>query len=134
MAKISAQGSTFSMFDGTSAQLDVENLISFDGIAATTTEIDATTLASAAMEFRPGLRDYGSFSFDVFTDVSLPGQANLLAASAAGDVRECVLTLPDGQTATFDAFVNTDPGATGSVNALVTSTASVRITGAVVWA
>lgn len=136
MAKISAQDTTFSMSDGaaTPAQVVIENITSYDGIAATTTELDATTLDSSAMEYRPGLRDFGSFSFDLFPDPSLPGQTNLRGASAAREIRECVLTLPDGQTATFDAFVNQDPGATGSVNGMITSSASVRITGAVVWA
>lgn len=137
MAKISAQGSTFSIADaasGTPAQVVVENITSFDGINATTTELDATTLASAAMEYRPGLRDFGSFTFDLFPDPSLPGQANLIAASAAREVRSCVLTLPTGQTATFDAFVNSEPGASGGVNAMVSSSAGVRITGVVTWA
>jgi hypothetical protein len=136
MAKISAQDTTFSMSSGgeTPTQVEVENITSYDGLSATTSELDATTLASEAMEYRPGLRDYGSFSFDLFPDPSLPGQTNLLEASAAREVRECVLTLPDGQTATFSAFVNGEPGATGAVNAMVTSSASVRITGPVVWA
>lgn len=136
MAKISAQDTTFSMSDGaaTPAQVVIENITSYDGLAATTSELDATTLASTAMEYRPGLRDYGSFSFDLFPDPSLPGQSNLLGASAAREIRECVLTLPDGQTATFDAFVNQDPGASGGVNAMVSTSASVRITGPVTWA
>lgn len=110
---------------------NVLNFKAFDGQAA---ELDATNLQSDAKEYLLGLQDYGHFTFDVHKDYSDAGQLALDAAKNASSTKSFRLTLPNGKTATFNAFVKNSP-LDGSVDALIKSTGvTLRITGAVTMA
>lgn len=132
---ILAQGVTMSIDDGASTAVAIAGIISITGIGSgSATEIDVTTLASTAKEFRQGLRDFGSISVELIRNQDDAGQVEMFDAMAAQAVREFVITLPTStaNVGTFDGFVqsiSTDINADG----VVTGTATVRITGDVAW-
>lgn len=107
----------------------VENLVSFKGFDGQASELDVTDLDSTAKEFRLGLQDWGTFSFDVNKDFTDPGQVALDTAKRTGTLKTFKLTLPNNKTKTFDAFVKNTP-LEGGVDAVLKATGvSLRITG-----
>jgi hypothetical protein len=98
------------------------------------TEIDITTLASTAKEFRQGLQDFGSITVTLIRSLDDAGQAALLTAHAAQASQTCIIVLPSGtlKTATFTAFVDM---ITSDIDkdGVVTGEAVLRISGPVVW-
>lgn len=132
MAVIDAQGATLTFEDGSSTPVTVGGIVSFDGFDGEASDIDITTLASTAKEFRQGLQDFGNFSMDLMRDPQDPGQIELDLAKAAQATREVVLTLPSGDIATFNAYVKSLT-ASGGVDGVVTGKCAMKITGSVVW-
>lgn len=132
MAVLDAQGATFTFDNAGGTPVAVGGIVSFSGFDGEATEIDITTLASTAKEFRQGLQDFGSFTIELRRDPSDAGQVEMLSAKALQATRECILTLPSGDIATFDAFVKS-LSTEGGVDDVVNGTASLRVTGAVVW-
>ncbi len=98
------------------------------------TEIDVTTLASTAKEFRQGLQDFGSITVSLIRSNDDVGQAALLTAHAAQANATTVIVLPSGtlKTATFTAFVDSISSDIDK-DGVVTGDAVLRITGPVVW-
>ncbi len=97
-------------------------------------EIDVTTLASTAKEFKIGLKDNGSFTIDLIRNGDDVGQIELLVELAAQLAKTMVITLPSStlNVATFSAFctsLTSDVQADG----VVTGKADMRITGDIVW-
>lgn len=133
MAAIQSNGTTFTFNDGTIAQT-VGGLKSYSGFDGSSEEIDTTTLASTAKEFQVGLEDFGNLSLEINVDHSDVGQEAMRAAKTAGATRQCVLTLSDATTATFNAFVVSFNQSTGGSSDVDTATVNLRITGAVTWA
>lgn len=131
---ISAQGSKLSIESATpGTYTQIKELKSFSGFDGKAGEIDVTTLDSEAKEFKKGLRDNGNFGFDlnrVYTDA---GQILLDAAQADPDPAKFKLELPNGKTAMFDALVLSF-NLTGQVDGILSSSASLRISGSVTWA
>jgi hypothetical protein len=111
----------------------IKELKTFSGFDGQASEIDVTNLDSAAKEFRLGLVDEGGFSFEMNQVNSDVGQSALRTSREAGTMKTYVLTLPNGETATFDAFAKAVPTA-GGVDGVVTSSVALRISGSVVWA
>jgi len=111
---------------------------SFNGPGGQASDIDVTTLQSTAKEFRRGLQDEGEISFDVNLDPSDVGQIFCRTARAENVApfgkRSFELVLPDATTTTleFEAFVK-GFSISGGVDAAVTASISLRITGPVVW-
>lgn len=135
MAKILAQGTTFQFTDSqsTPALQVVGEIIDYSGFDGEASEQDETTLASTAKEFGLGLQDHGGFTINLFYDRDDLGQAAMHAARASRLSKQCVLTLSDGKTATFDALVKSFP-INGAQDEKVKSTVTLRVTGDVVWA
>lgn len=131
MAVLDAQGTTVTFNDGTTAQT-VGGVVSFSFGDGQASDIDITTLASTAMEYRQGLQDFGDCTLELMRDPSDVGQAAMETAKSAGATREVVITLPDGAVATFDAYVKSI-STSGGVNAVATGTATLKVTGSVVW-
>lgn len=127
MAVINAQGATF-----TFNSVTVGGIVSFSGFDGAAADIDVTTLASTAKEFRQGLSDEGGFTIELMRDPSDLGQIEFLTARAAQSVETCVLTLPSGDVATFDAYVKS-VSSNGGVDGVVTGSAALKVTGPVVW-
>lgn len=115
----------------------IGGLKSFSGFDGQANEIDTTDLDSTAEEIILGIARYGSFTielnkkFDDTTAAEDPGQLALSAAFTANSRRNFRLTLPNGKTRTFDAYVRANP-LSGGVDAVPTSSVPLRITGPVV--
>lgn len=106
----------------------------FDGQAG---EIDVTTLCSTAKEFRAGLQDFGSFSFDMNLVPDDPGQVILDQAKASGTPLWFRLKVPDGEGGyqgayVFKAFVR-QKSISGGVDQAFSSSVTLRITGEPVY-
>jgi hypothetical protein len=102
----------------------------FDGKVA---KLDATNLSSTAKEYIAGLLDPGQFTFDVDVDMADPGQTALRNFLYSASVVSFKLTLPNGHTATFSAFVESFPW-DGGVDKLLTANVNLMITGPVTYA
>lgn len=132
---ILAQGVTMSIDDSGSSPVTINGIVSISGIGSgTATEIDVTTLASTAKEFKQGLRDFGSISIELIRNQDDLGQLEMFNAMGLQATRTFIVTLPTStaNVGTFEGFVqslSTDINADG----VVTGTAVVRITGAVAW-
>lgn len=113
---------------------EIANLKTFKGFDGQANEIDKTNLSSKAKEYMLGLQDFGHFTFDVDKDFNDPGQLACSAAKRAGSLKSFKLTLPNGTTATFDAYVKNDPLDGGVDQLLATTGVSLRISGDVTFA
>lgn len=132
---ISAQGSKFEINTAAAGADDpvwtrVKNIKSFTGFDGTSTEIDKTDLDSDGKEVELGLPDWGNFSLDANINYDDPGQSAMQDAYLARSAKQYRLTLPNGMAKQFDAFVKSFPLA-GGVDALMTGTIALRITGTV---
>lgn len=132
---ILCQGTTFSIDDDAGSPVTVAGIKSITGLGSgQASEIDVTTLASTAKEFRMGLQDFGSVQLDMVRNFDDAGQAEMLDAMDQQEQRTCIFTLPTAtlNVCTFEGFVTqmtTDVSADG----VVTGTATIRITGEPVW-
>lgn len=111
----------------------ISNIRSFSGFDGSASEIDVTNLSSVAKEFRLGLIDPGQFTLEIDQNNADAGQIAMRAAQVASALKQFKLTLPNGTTATFNAYVKKF-GSQGGVDAVVRSSVDMRITGAIVWA
>lgn len=99
--------------------------------SGTANEIDVTTFCSDAKEFRLGLDDPGQFTFSghwVQTDAA---HAVLRAAAIDKQSRLFIVTFPDTSTFSALGFVS-QRSFSAAVDGVVTSSFTVRLTGAVV--
>lgn len=127
MTAINAQGAIVSFHATT-----VGGVTSFSGPSGSAADIDVTTLASTAKEFRQGLKDLGEISFNLIRDPANAGQLAMQTALDGQLVREVIITLISGDILTFSAYVKgitTEAAADG----VVTGVATLRITGDAVW-
>ena len=132
---ILAQGTTVSVDDNVSSPVTINGVMGIGGIGSgSATEIDVTTLASTAKEFRQGLQDFGSVTLELIRDLDDAGQAELLAIQASQSTRTFIITLPTStlNVATFEGFVTSISSEVGADD-VVKGTCNVRITGAIVW-
>lgn len=113
----------------------IGNVRSFSNDGGSVTTLDKTNFASTAKEFAPGLVDYGSVSFEVQVEMGDAGQLAADAARLAAATKTFKIILPAGSTptASFDAFV-TKFSRSGSVDAVVSGSIDLKITGPVTWA
>lgn len=113
---------------------EISNLKTYSGFDGEAAEIDVTNLASTAKEFRTGLQDFGSFSFDWDIDLADAGQSAVRAAQASGSVKNFKLTLPNESTASFTGLVKNATNMSGGVDQIVGGSVAVKITGVVTFA
>lgn len=132
MAVLDAQGATLSIDDAGGTPVLIECISSFSGFDGQASDIDVTCLTSTAKEWRQGLQDFGQFTVEVMRDPNNAGQAEMDSAKAAQSTRTFILTLASGDVATFDGYVKSFTTA-GGVDAVLTGTATIKITGLVVW-
>ncbi|MBG1252200.1 phage tail tube protein [Burkholderia pseudomallei] len=111
----------------------IGNFKTIKGFDGKTAKLDATNLASTAKEYRAGLQDPGSFTFDVDVDNNDAGQLALQQYKANATIANFKLTLPNGHTATFQGFVEQFPW-DGGVDKLVSASVSIIITGPITYA
>ena len=128
---ISAQGTGITIDTGTTSApvltpiTNVSDISGFDGKA---TEIDVTTLTSKAKERILGLQDWGTLTLNTQINLKEVSHAALLAAKKASTTKPFQLTLSDGTTIAFNAYVSTFPIA-AKVDAVYTGNIVLTITG-----
>lgn len=128
---ISAQGTTVEVDDSVVGTPDVviNNIASFSGFDGEASEIDTTNLSSAAKEYKIGLKDFGSFSMEIHPDYDDDGQ-NVLR-SAGNSIKTFKVTLPNSKTLTFEGLVKNADSLNGGIDAVLTGTVTVKISGPV---
>ncbi len=109
--------------------LTLDNLQEIPELGGEAEAIEITTLADAAHMYTDGIKNYGdSLAFKFLYEKE---QFNSLAALK--DSQECVVTLPDGATCTFDGTCSVKLDGVG-VNAALTYTLSIKPNSEMVWA
>jgi len=134
--RISAQGTTFGVNDGTGSGdlVNIECIRSFSGFDGESSEIDITCLTSIAKEYRLGLVDNGNISLQLFRDDSDFGQARLEQLRISGQETEFRITLnvaeTGGDTYDFRGFVKSFT-IDASVDNVLEGEVNIRINGPV---
>lgn len=130
MAKITSLGATITV-----AGTNVGGLNSISIPESDAADIDLTTLESTAKEYAGGLSDFGTVTLSGKFNISDTGQSYLRnPANQGGTAVACVVTFSDDSTATFDAVVKGFGTEIGDTDTAVDFTASLRISGDVVYA
>jgi len=136
LANVDATGFAAYTSGGTATPVQwtkVGNVRSYNGFDGSASEIDRTNFDSTAKEFILGLVDPGHFGVEVDQDNSDAGQIALMTAMATGLIRNFKLQLPNGNSATFTAYVKKF-SSQGAVDQAIRRSADLRISGAVTWA
>jgi predicted secreted protein len=127
-----AQGTKISMDTGTAGTpvftVFIANVTDISGFDGTASEIDVTDLASIAKEKVLGLQDWGKLTLTTNINLSEATHAALLAVKKSGAKKGFQVTLSDGSTITFQAFVASFPIA-AKVDGVYTGAISLTITG-----
>ncbi len=105
----------------------------FAGLDGSASEIERTNFDSTAKEFILGLFDPGAFAIEVDQDHSDAGQLALMTALITGVAKSFKLLLPNGNTATFSAYVKKF-NSQGAVDQAIRRSAELRICGSITWA
>jgi hypothetical protein len=131
---ISSQGLKLEIANGTSpiTYTEVKELTKFNAFNGKATEIDITNLQSTSKEVLMGLQDFGSFTCDVNHIPTDTGQQALRTAKAAKTKLSLRVTFSDMSTASFSAYVLSNP-LTGGIDAKVDGSFELRITGDVTF-
>lgn len=95
---IKTQGTLITVENASATPVAVGGHDSITGLGGgSATEIDETTMASLAKEFRPGLQDNGTVSINFKRrNHSDPGQAEFISMRALQATREVEVTQPEG--------------------------------------
>jgi hypothetical protein len=136
LANLDATGFTAYTSGGTATPVQwtkVANVRSYNGFDGSASEIDRTNFDSTAKEFILGLFDPGQFALEVDQDNTDAGQIALMTAVVTGLIKNFKMTLPNGNTATFTAYVKKF-NSQGAVDQAVRRSATLRISGAITWA
>ena len=120
----------------TPSQVTVGNLVSVPLPGGQKAELDATNLSSTSKEFLAGLRDNGQATVGFHVDQDDAGQMVLRSSFAASgnSPSPFTITLPNGKTRTFNAFCMNYGEPTLGVDGIFTGSATLRITGDIVYA
>lgn len=129
MARVLSQGTIITVDCG-DGPVQIGCITSFSTPSQSRSEINVTCLDSDAQEFRLGLVDNGTSTFNIIFDDCDEGHELLTQQLDAEEPCEFVITLNGGTTITFDALVQSFQ-LDGSVDAAITGSVSLRVTGAV---
>ncbi len=136
LAGVDATGFTAYTSGGTATPVQwtkVSNVRSYNGFDGAASEIERTNFDSTAKEFILGLFDPGQFTIEVDQDNSDAGQIALMTAQVTGLLKNFKLLLPNGNSATFTAYVKKF-NSQGAVDQAVHRSADLRISGPITWA
>lgn len=138
--KLKSQTSTFEVLDPNASPdtwVEVGGVRSINDLrSGTATEIDVSDLSSTAKEFVLGLADNGAMNLEMLYDPEDAGQVILEGLRESSDSNQFRITIPNPLNSpavtvfTFIGFVQTFPFSIG-VDAAITGTVTVRITGAI---
>ena len=130
LAKIAVSSS-----DSPSVFTNISNVTTINESGAQRSEIDVTNLDSTAMEYAPGLVDFGSMTFEVNWDPLEATHVTLDSIFLSGAVRDWCITesprvsFPTGETTYFKGYVSALTK-TRAVNQVVKASVTIRVTGA----
>lgn len=93
-------------------------------------EIDVSSLDSTAKEYRLGLQDFGTLSFEALAVFDDPGQQALVSALASPSAYDFKLEYPDGSFDLFSALVK-QWNLAGGTDDVLTRNGQIRLTGGV---
>jgi len=131
MTTILSKGTTLSITVASGSPIPVNGFTDFSGVGSGTASIiDTSDLSSVAKQKALGLTDEGTAKFSLNYIEADPGQVAMETARSAGTVAHFIITLTSGTKYAFDAVVQTFEK-TGSVDKIVTVSATAEITGAV---
>ena len=136
LAGLDATGYTTYTSGGTATPVQwtkISNVKSYSGFDGSASEIERTNFDSTAKEFILGLFDPGAFAIEVDQDNSDAGQLALMTALVTGVAKSFKLILPNGNTATFTAYVKKF-NSQGAVDQAIRRSAELRISGSITWA
>ena len=136
LAGVDATGFTAYTSGGTATPVQwtkVSNVRSYNGFDGAASEIERTNFDSTAKDFILGLFDPGQFMIEVDQDNSDAGQIALMTAQVTGLLKNFKLLLPNGNSATFTAYVKKF-NSQGAVDQAVRRSADLRISGPITWA
>ena len=136
LAGLDATGFTTYTSGGTATPVQwtkISNVKSYSGFDGSASEIERTNFDSTAKEFILGLFDPGAFAIEVDQDNSDAGQLALMTALVTGVAKNFKLILPNGNTATFTAYVKKF-NSQGAVDQAIRRSAELRISGSITWA
>lgn len=136
LAGVDATGFTAYASGGTATPVQwtkVGNVRSYNGFDGSASEIERTNFDSTAKEFILGLFDPGQFAIEVDQDNTDAGQIALMTAQVTGLLKNFKLLLPNGNSATFTAYVKKF-NSQGAVDQAVRRSADLRISGPITWA
>ncbi|MDR5833353.1 phage tail tube protein [Caballeronia sp. LZ034LL] len=110
----------------------VTNLSDITGFNGSANMADVTRLDSKGKEKRPGLQDWGQVTISLFINLKEESHMALLTAKQKGDKLGFKLTLSDGSTIEFKAYVKdfpisakVDQYVAGSINLEITNDITV---------
>lgn len=122
---------------GTEVFTTIAEVTNVKGPSEKAGQLDATSFDSTSMEFIAGLADSGEITFDLNFVGSDAQQQGLRTDLRAGTLRNFKLILADHATTpttiSFAAIVTAAPEISASVNAVVKSSCSVKISGTPSW-
>jgi hypothetical protein len=131
MSEMASQGTVLKI-DISGTDTAIPNITTFKGPGGSATVIDKTDLDSVAKEKMMGLPDEGQLQFDINYDSTNTTHAALLAARAARTLKDFTLVFSNADEATFSGYV-TNFEVSGGVDALISASVTIEISGAVVW-
>lgn len=121
--------------DSPSIFTDITNVTTINESGAQRSEIDATNLDSTAMEYAPGLVDFGSMTFEVNWDPLEATHVVLDSLFLSGATRDWRITesprvtSPTGEMTYFKGYISALTK-TRAVNQIVKGSVTIRVTGA----
>jgi len=119
----SVQGTTYTK---------VANFRTYNGFDGQASEIDVTNLDSTAKEIRLGLVDFGQLQVELDHNLADAGQARLLQLYNIGALSAFIVSLPNGDVASFNGFVRKF-SLQGGVDQVVRRQVDIRVSGPVTW-
>ncbi|WP_027817069.1 phage tail tube protein [Paraburkholderia bannensis] len=128
---VSSQGTKLAKNTGTTQApvwSAIKNMSNLNGFAGSASDIDVTDFDSTAKEYRQGLQDWDTVSFDININMKEASHAALLADKKTGVIASYQATLSDGTTIEFEAYVKSFP-ITSAVDNVVKGTVVIKITG-----
>lgn len=118
--------------DGSVTYAIISNLTNFSGPNLTRNEIDVTSLHSTSREYKLGLKDNGEFTANMNVNLRDPVHRALISDLDGTDDIPFKLEFSTGDFLLFYGLVKGMP-LSGAVDAVVTASLSLRITGEMKW-
>ncbi|MDR5800555.1 phage tail tube protein [Caballeronia sp. LZ001] len=106
----------------------VTNLSDITGFNGSANMADVTRLDSTGKEKRPGLQDWGQVTISLYINLKEESHMALLTAKQKGTLLQFKLTLSDGSTIEFKAYVKDFP-ISAKIDQYVTGSINLEITG-----